>query len=876
MCKYHNGMPAVSTNPYRLGKNVIPHHYQVHWEPDLEKGTFEGESNIAVNVVEPTDEIVLNGMTLEGPDGKQEPVLEVGTVTVTRANGTSFSGIIFPDAKKQQVRIKVNGKIGTGFWNIKATYRGPLNKKMKGLYASSYEDDAGVEHRIATTQFEAIEARRAMLCFDEPCFKAPWQLSMTVDEKLNTVSNGHLLSSTSLGNGKKRVEFAETPPLPTYLYAAMVGNLVATKSVWVDGIEVRVWCRPGKEHQAKFALKMAAFALRYFKKKYNRAYPFAKLDLLAIPDFAAGAMENAACITFREDAVLVDEATASLAALEEVAHTVAHELAHMWFGDLVTMDYWEGLWLNEAFATLMQHMCVDAWKKAWNTWIKFGLERGEAFTTDALKSTRPVEYEVIAPADADGMFDIITYSKGCSVLRMLMMYMGEDTFFKGVALYINRHAWGNTTGADLWAALSEASGMPVAEIMHSWVYTPGFPVVTVDMQDDSGAVTFKQEQFKFLADGVNKEQTWQIPLMLRAKTAEGIIYKKHLLTSKEETVYLGEDLEWVVVNADGHGFYRVLYSEALRNRLTAKPMETLSVIERFNVVDDEWACVRAGLSDSMAFISLVKTMREDDDPTVWSAMTSPLTRMKSLLPAGKRAKFAASVRELVAPVVERIGWEPKEGESSLQGELRGKLIAVLALTGDDKAAQDKAEELFKAWKQDRKAVHSDMVASVISIVAANGDDADFQDFYQLLKASPNPEEEGHFRRALSSFHDAELLKRTLDLCVNPEEIRQQDSPGMLARILQSEHAGEYAWQYAKDNWDKLNAIYSNAGMIRLCDGIPSLATAKLEEDVHAWMADHPIEGLSQWTDQLLEEQRINRLMNERETPVLEREFLQAA
>ena len=363
---------------------------------------------------------------------------------------------------------------------ISIEFAGVLNDKLHGFYRSEFTDGGGVTHVIATTQFEATDARRAFPCFDEPDRKAVFSVTLDVPDGLAAYSNGPEVDAAPLPQGGRRIRFGDTIPMSTYLVAFVVGPLVATDPVDVRGTPVRIVHVPGKGGLTAFALEAAGHSLEFFSDWFGIDYPAEKLDLVAIPDFAFGAMENLGCVTFREAVLLVDPARASRLELERVADVISHEIAHMWFGDLVTMRWWNGIWLNEAFATLMELLCVDHFRPEWDRWVSFGVERDAAMATDGLHATRPVEYPVGPPEEAQGMFDVLTYQKGAGVLRMLERYLGAERFRDGVRRYLETHRFGNTETADLWDAIEEASGEPVRDIMDSWILQGGFPLVTVD------------------------------------------------------------------------------------------------------------------------------------------------------------------------------------------------------------------------------------------------------------------------------------------------------------------------------------------------------------------------------------------------------------
>src|SRR5207253_5331120 len=380
---------------------------------------------------------------------------------------------------------------------LRLPFPGTLNDKLRGFYRSSYKDQSGVTRLLAATQFEATDARRAFPCWDEPAFKAVFAVTLAIDPALTAVSNTRVVAERREG-ARKVLTFADTIKMSTYLVAFVVGELEATDPVLVGEAPVRVWCVPGKRRLAAFGHDVAVASLGFFEAYYGLPYPGDKLDLLAIPDFAAGAMENFGAITFRETALLVDANAASHAEVERVADVVAHENAHMWFGDLVTMSWWNGIWLNEAFATFMEILAVDDWKPEWKRWVTFGVSRAAALVVDGLHSTRPVEYPVRAPRDADAMFDTLTYEKGASVLRMLEQYLGADVFRDGVRDYLRRHAYGNADTRDLWASPGTASRQPIPDVMDGWIFTPGYPLVSARVEERQ--LVLSQQRFTYLPE----------------------------------------------------------------------------------------------------------------------------------------------------------------------------------------------------------------------------------------------------------------------------------------------------------------------------------------------------------------------------------------
>ena len=443
---------------YRLPATVVPQRYDLRLEPNLDAATFAGTVSIIVEVREPVIEILLNAAELA-----------IESVAVSQVGSEPIHGSASLDEAAERARLVFPVTITPGQWRLALRFSGTLNDKLHGFYRSTYKDAAGAAHTIAATQFEATDARRGFPCWDEPALKAVFGVTLVVPPHLAAVSNTAVLREETLEDGRRAVTFADTIKMSTYLVAFVVGELEATDPVMVGPTPLRVWCVPGKTRLGRFALDIGAFSLDFFERYYGLPYPGDKLDLLAIPDFAAGAMENLGAVTFRETALLVNEAAASHTELERIADVVAHEIAHMWFGDLVTMAWWNGIWLNEAFATFMELLAVDAWKPEWKRWITFGVSRASAMSLDGLTATRPIEFEVMAPRDCEAMFDLLTYEKGASVLRMLEQHLGTDGFRDGVRLYLERHKYSNAETTDLWKALGDAAHQPIPEVMDGWM-----------------------------------------------------------------------------------------------------------------------------------------------------------------------------------------------------------------------------------------------------------------------------------------------------------------------------------------------------------------------------------------------------------------------
>src|SRR5580704_13200171 len=607
------------TEAFRLPRTVEPETYHIEIEPNIASATFSGTLAVDAVVHEPIDVVVMNAAELA-----------VSDVEIRTSDGNVLVCSVHFDDDLEQVSFRPSAALPPGPCVITCRFSETLNDKLRGFYRSTYTDPDGENRTMATTQFESVDARRAFPCFDEPDRKAVFDITLTVDADVEAISNSPVIATESLGE-KRRVRFSPTMKMSTYLVAFVIGQLESTETVDVNGVPLRVVTTPGKSALGSYALEVGAFALRFFTEYFDIPYPGEKVDLVAIPDFAAGAMENLGCITFRDNALLVNPDEASRTELERVADVISHELAHMWFGDLVTMGWWEGIWLNEAFATFMEMLCVDAFRPSWNRWIGFAPSREAALAVDALHLTRPIEYPVGPPKEAEGMFDVLTYEKGCGVLRMLEQHIGADVFRDGVRTYLKAHAYGNTVTSDLWDALEDASGAPVRDVMDTFILQGGHPLVTL-----SGD-TVSQQPFSFgpVPDGTTSSigELWKVPLAVRALAVDG---KPGAPTSR---LVLGADPRHVteadaglaVINAGGWGVFRTDYDTHHRLAL-AEHLPELTPLERANLLADTWATTLAGLSTLQEFLVLAARLGDESEPAAWSPVGNALALTKRIVP----------------------------------------------------------------------------------------------------------------------------------------------------------------------------------------------------------------------------------------------------
>jgi puromycin-sensitive aminopeptidase len=815
-----------SSNPYRLARTVLPSAYRIFLTPDLDSATFSGRVEVDIDIVEPLSQMTLHALGLE-----------LGAATVS-ADGTSYRSLEHHlDETYETVTFDFERELPAGPAVFEIAFDGILGDQLVGFYRSTFVDDEGTTHTIATTQFEETDARRAFPCWDEPIFKATYQVNLTFPSHLAAYSNSPVDTDTDLGNGQRSVSFKPTMKMSTYLVAFVIGPFEETAALDVDGVPLRVVAPIGKLHLTDLALEAGAFALRWFSEYFAIPYPGEKLDMIAIPDFAAGAMENLGCITYRENALLVDPATASQPELERIAQVVHHEIAHMWFGDLVTMEWWEGIWLNEAFATFMQLLCGDAFRPKWRLWVMQNTFRNLALQIDGLDSTRPIEYEVISPSDTRAMFDLLTYEKGGSVLRMLQQYLGEDVFRDGIRLYLKKHSYANAVTTDLWDALEEHSGQPVREMMNTWILQGGVPLVTLEKGQLS------QQPFRY---GPAKNPSaigehWLTPVLTRS--LEGGEPTRHLL--KDEAVVVKDEAP-VVVNAGGSGVFRTRYGSAELTALSPRIGE-LEEIERATLLADSWAALLAGAIAWSDFFEVAKGLGTQDEPNPWEFVVTAIDMARRALNETQRDILRGQVRELFEPQLARLGWDARDGEGELTGLLRASVIATLGMFGEDEAVRAEAVRRYEAGDMD-----GDLAQSILRVVASQDRPGDYEAFFEHYRTAATAQEQLRYLIALGSFNEERVALDAAEKAFS--ELRTQDAPLVLPVWIRNEITGPAVWRYMTSRWDEATTRFPTNSHARLASGVTTfIKDPAFAEEVEAFHRAHPVTGgypanVDQWLE----------------------------
>ncbi|MBL0185903.1 MAG: M1 family metallopeptidase [Candidatus Obscuribacter sp.] len=722
--------PQEPDSRYRLPRTVVPKHYDLSIIPGPDTLRFTGNVTIAVDLRESTSVVTVNAKALT-----------IDRAAIADGTGREFVGTVSYDADAETAQIDFDGCLDAGSWALTMSFAGVHGANGQGFFASKWQGEDKVEHTVLCTQFEAADARSAFPCFDEPAFKATFKARLIVDKSLTALANGDIVgeSEYELDATKKVVEFEETLKISTYVVAFVVGPFVGSEPVVVAGKRLRIWCMPGEEHLTGFGLRVAGAGLTYFERYFDLPYPFGnKIDLVSVPGFAWGGMENVGLIVFQKSLLLVEE-DGSVESKNQVANIINHELAHQWFGDLVTMLWWNGLWLNESFATFMQYKATDAFEPAWRQWENFGPKRNSAYWVDALRSSHPIEESVEHARDAILLVDNISYEKGCAVLYQTEQFIGEEVVRQGISAYLKKHAFGNTESADLWVCLEKACAvagldLPVREMMEAWIYQVGHPEVMVNPGKKPGQIELSQRQFLLLERGRKNGKRWPVPLHIEIKGVDGKVQDLHLLFDRSRhTLFVGA-YDWIKVNAGGSGFYRVRYAAPLLDRLThdGERLEQLLPIERWNILSDARAFFNACIIDAPTYLSILMRFVRCRDATTWSALISGFGDVSALCERRERAKLQRLVACSIKQVAEQQGWivDGKLVSASMPfvGEMRPYHLNL------NPSVQKLSRIFYKQWSKDKGAV-PEMVAAQASMVLCFAGSRISRAFYDISTPS---------------------------------------------------------------------------------------------------------------------------------------------
>lgn len=776
-----------------LAEHISPIKYDLTLKPDLENFTFSGKEIIEISVSKATKSITLHSKDID-----------IETVSISKNKTTEYSNKISYDKKSETATFYFKNSIGVGKMRLSLVFKGIISDSLRGFYRSKYILNNETKH-IATTQFEATDARRAFPSFDEPAHKAVFNVSLIVPSDHTAISNTIPQSIKEHEAGYKIVRFSPTPRMSTYLLAFIIGKFDCVENYKNKSTKIRVFTTPGKSDQAKFALEVAAKCIEYYNNYFDIPYPLPVLDMIAIPDFESGAMENWGAITYRETAILVDEEHSSLANRQWVALVVAHEIAHQWFGNLVTMHWWTDLWLNEGFASYIEYLAVDHIFPKWKIWDQFlTSDMSQALGLDALANSHPIEVKVNHPEEISEIFDMISYSKGASIIRMLAEYLGHDKFRDGLRHYLKKHRYKNTRTVDLWKSFENISKKPVTRIMQNWTSRVGYPLLILNKNKSGYKIT--QERFfssRISAKKFQDKTLWHVPLIYgnSRKTTKDLLIKKSL--------NLGGDAIGKV-NKGESTLVRVKYDKDSLDKIKEDIVNgDLPLHDRLGVIRDLFALAEGGYINTDEVIEFSLVYEKETKYIIWLEIASGINKIYNLIQSQLNArtmeKYHEYARSLFSPLAKRMTWQKKAKESHADTLLRSLSISQAGTYGDRKIIK-KAQRLFK----DGKSIDADIRSAIYNIVAQNGNQSDWIKLKKLYNKTELHEEKDRLSRALAMFKDKTLLMKTLNFTLS-KEVRDQDAPRLIASVWTNPRGRDLTWKFIKRNWNVILKKYGEGG-----------------------------------------------------------------
>lgn len=865
---------------FKLPTTVLPSRYELSLKPDLNQFTFEGQVKIKLDfspgvtsVKEVTlnaEELVIKSGYVQGLD-PTSPKSDLKKVTYSPSSTTATLEFETPVELSRPV--------------ISLSFTGVLNNQMKGFYRSAIKL-ADQTVYIATTQFESTDARRSLPCWDEPSVKSYFSVTLSFPSSVNAggktfpmvgLSNTDEKSRKTTSEGLTEVTFEDTPKMSTYLLAYVIGPF--EKLSGHDGKRpVNVYTTPGKTNQAQFALDVACKSLRFYEDYFDIPYPLPKMDMIAIPDFTNGAMENWGLVTYRETCILVDPENTSTLRKQWVGLVVTHELAHQWFGNLVTMEWWTHLWLNEGFASFMEYLCLDKIYPEYDIWSQFITDaRGGALHLDSLHNSHPIEVPVNHPSEIEEIFDDISYLKGASVIRMLYNYIGDECFRKGMKDYLEKFAYKNAKTEDLWDCLEQASNKPVTKIMSSWTSKKGYPWLSIEHVHEGNSIVLSITQNTFSADGkLDKEEaesTWLVPMDVILGSDLKKVLKLDLLDCRTKKYTIeGVGDNWIKLNSNSIGLYRVLYPEALFEKLAAPIQNQLvPAMDRLGVQDDIFALAQAGKTNIIDYLQLLRAFKKEDSYVIWSSIASSLGEVSTILYyTDFHGQFKAYGREIFGDIFQRLGWKPKPDEKHLDTVARS-LVVERMVAYDDQQVIEEAKQLFKQYQGDSEQLLPDLRGAVYRAIVVQGDDDSFEKLFKIYQETDLAEEKNRVLRAMSFARDETRLNRAIDLCMS-DQVRNQDKPLFLTCLGASNPPR--CWALFKEHHVLFKEYYGQghlmARVVKAATG--GFATTDYIEEITKFFEAHKFPGTERALTQSLERCKLNSKLLERDRDALKAFF----
>jgi aminopeptidase N len=814
----------------RLPGGASPHHYSLAVNINFANNSFDGDETINLNLSEPSNTITLNALEID-----------FHQVTVT-AGGQTQAAKVSTDEKNETATFTVDKQLPAGPATVSIKYTGHLNDKLRGFYLSTYK---GKKYEVS--QMESTDARVAFPCFDEPDYKATFDITAIVDKGDTAISNGEIVSDIPGPGDKHTIKFSTSPKMSSYLVALTVGDWKC-ESDHTDGVKVSVCTVPGKENLTHFPLEATKAILHYYDNYYGIKYPLPKLDNIAVPDFQAGAMENWGAIIYREADLLIDDKTSSVGAKQEVAEVIAHEMAHQWFGDLVTMKWWDDVWLNEGFATWMTSHPLEQWKPEWMLSQGVVQETDRSLNVDSVKNTRPIHQEAETRAEIEQLFDGIAYGKTASVLQMLESYLGHETFRAGVNLYLKEHAYGNATAADFWNAMARSSKKPIDKIMPTFVMQPGAPYVGVEAkcEGDSTVLDISQKRYFDTPQEFNQpnDQIWQIPICAKGVGETGASQQQcFLMTQRQQQFKLKGCSKFVFPDAGALGYYRFDYDAAAMRQLGNSVEKGLTPDERIALMGDEWALMRIGQHKVGDYLALGDQLKNTPGSVLLESFAKHLKFISQhLVTDADRPAFQAWLGSAFSPLLQQMGYTARPSDTPDERQKRAILFEVLGNDADDPAVVQQARTMVQDYMKDPASVDPTLADAVVSVAAHHGDTELYNQFKAAMQKVKSPHEYYRYFYALADFPQPALIQQTLDSTLT-SEVRGQDLY-VLISLLRNPASQNATWDFVRQNFHPLMKKTGGGlgGVEVFLHGAQSFCDTQRANEVQQFFQQHPFPG----------------------------------
>ncbi len=814
----------------RLPGGASPDHYALTVNLNFATNSYEGDETIDLKLSKPSDTITLNALEIDFHE-----------VTVT-AGGKIQTAKVSTDEKNEMATFTVANQLPAGAATVHIKYTGHLNDKLRGFYLSTYKG-----RKYEVSQMESTDARVAFPCFDEPAYKATFDISAIVDKDDTAISNGEVVSDTPGPGDKHTIKFSQSPKMSSYLVALTVGDWKCV-SDHTDGVKVSVCTVPGKENLAQFPLEASKYILHYYDNYYGIKYPLPKLDNIAVPDFQAGAMENWGAIIYRESELLVDDKTGSVNAKQNIADTIAHEMAHQWFGDLVTMAWWDDIWLNEGFATWMTPHPLAQWKPDWMEGQQVADNTQRALSGDAIKNTRPIHQAAETRGEIEQLFDGIAYGKSAAVLHMLEAYLGPETFRQGVNLYLKEHAYGNATAADFWTAMAHASKQPIDQIMPTFVLQPGIPFVDVSSKCEGGNTTLQVSQKRYFNTPEDFNQTndelWQIPICAKGISGASSGQQQcFVMTKREQQFTMKGCSKFVFPDSNALGYYRFNYDAPGLRQLGSGVETAFTPEERIALMGNEWALMRIDKHSVGDYLALGAQLKNTPGSVLLVSFGNHLQYINdNMLTDADRAEFQAWLRTQFSPVLQQLGYNGRPNDTPEKKQKRAYLFEGLGILANDPEVIQQARTMVQQYMKDPNSVDPTLAGAVVAVAARHGDAELYQQYQAQMKKASSPQEFYRYFYSLAEFQQPELTKQTLD-SVLTTQVRGQDLY-ILMNMLANPASQDASWEFMRTHFDQLHAKTGGGlgGVGIFLYGAQMFCSSEKAGEVKQFFQQHPFPG----------------------------------